>query len=112
MGLVGPFQGPINSICRMVRGRYPRLSYSRPFQGACPCNGNLPASTNEAPDVAWILTPLDRPGWSECSDRMLYSIPCSPAVSSCCISAFCQLESGLYFFIALARTSVLLPRSF
>ncbi len=58
MGLVGPFQGPINSFCRMVRGRYPRQSYPRPFQGACPRNGNLPASTNEAPDVAWILTPV------------------------------------------------------
>jgi len=36
----------------------------------------------------------------------------SPVVSSCCSSAFCQLELGLYSFIALARASVFLPRSF
>ncbi len=36
----------------------------------------------------------------------------SPAVSSCCSPAFCQLESGLYSFMALARTPVFLPRSF
>src|SRR6266478_304813 len=32
----------------------------------------------------------------------------SPAVSSCCSPAFCQLESGLYSFMALARTPVFL----
>ncbi len=36
----------------------------------------------------------------------------SPAVSCCCSSDFCQLELGLYSFMALARTSVFLPRSF
>ena len=36
----------------------------------------------------------------------------SPAVSSDSSSAFCQLELGLYSFMALARTSVFLPRSF
>jgi hypothetical protein len=58
MGFVGPFQGPINSSCRMVRpaaqsapslklwsvsdlraagrGRCPRLSYPRPFRAAGP----------------------------------------------------------------------------
>src|SRR5271157_410835 len=41
-----------------------------------------------------------------------YLVFCSPAVSSCWSSAFCQLELGLYSFMALARTSVFLPRSF
>jgi hypothetical protein len=30
----------------------PTAKLLTPFQGACPRNGNLPASTNEAPDVA------------------------------------------------------------
>ena len=41
-----------------------------------------------------------------------YLVCWSPAVSSCSSSAFCHLESGLYSFIALARASVFLPRSF
>jgi hypothetical protein len=41
-----------------------------------------------------------------------YLLCCSPAVSSDSSSAFCQLELGLYSFMALARTSVFLPRSF
>jgi hypothetical protein len=36
---------------------------------------------------------------------------CSLAVS-CCSSAFCQLESGLYSFIAFPRMAVFFPRSF
>jgi len=36
----------------------------------------------------------------------------SPAVSTACSSALFQPEEGLYSFIALARTSVFLPRSF
>ena len=40
-----------------------------------------------------------------------YLVFCSLALASCS-SAFCQLESALYSFIALARTSVFLPRSF
>jgi len=42
----------------------------------------------------------------------VYLFCCSPADSSCSSSPFCQLELGLYSFIALARTSVFLPRSF
>ena len=41
-----------------------------------------------------------------------YLVFCSPAVSSCCSSVFCQLELGLYSCMALARTSVFLLRSF
>ena len=36
----------------------------------------------------------------------------SPADSSACSSALFQLELGLYSFVALARASVFLPRSF
>jgi hypothetical protein len=41
-----------------------------------------------------------------------YLVFCPPAVSSCCSSAFCQLELVLYSFSDLARASVFLPRSF
>ena len=42
----------------------------------------------------------------------LYLAFWSSVVSSCTSSAFCQLEFGLYSFMALARASVFLPRSF
>jgi hypothetical protein len=42
----------------------------------------------------------------------LYLVFYSPEVFSCWSSSFCQLELGLYSFMALARTSVCLPRSF
>jgi hypothetical protein len=32
-----------------------------------------------------------------------YRVDCPVAASSCCSSSFCQLESGLYSFVALAR---------
>ena len=47
-------------------------------------------------------------------DRLRYFLPLafgSAAISSCSL-VFCQLESGLYSFMPLARTSVFLPRSF
>jgi hypothetical protein len=52
MGLVGRFQGPIHSSCRIRPWALPTAKLPAPFQGACPRNGNLAASTNEAPDVA------------------------------------------------------------
>jgi hypothetical protein len=63
MGLVGPFQGPIDYSCRMVRGRCPRLCCQRPFRAhqahvphtsaERPVQGQACA---EAPDVAQIHT--------------------------------------------------------
>ncbi len=44
--------------------------------------------------------------------EFLYLVFCASAVSSCSSSAFCQLEFGLYSFMALARATVFLPRSF
>jgi hypothetical protein len=47
-------------------------------------------------------------------DPLRYFLPLafgSAAISSCSL-VFCQLESGLYSFRPLARTSVFLPRSF
>jgi hypothetical protein len=32
MGLVGPFQGPINSSCGIVRGALPTATLPAPFQ--------------------------------------------------------------------------------
>jgi hypothetical protein len=63
MGLVGPFQGPIHSTlsdgppCGPEPSgggpwALPTAKLLTPFQGACQCSANLPASTNEAPDVA------------------------------------------------------------
>jgi hypothetical protein len=46
--------------------------------------------------------------WKDC----LYWFFCSLTASSGSSSAFCQLELGLYSFIALATTAVFLPRSF
>ena len=48
--------------------------------------------------------------WS--TPNRAYLVFCSPAVSTCFASAFCQLELALYSFIALAKASVFLPRSF
>src|ERR1700693_2143024 len=41
----------------------------------------------------------------------LYLVSCFSADCSCCSLAFAHLESGLYSFMALARTSVFSPRS-
>ena len=40
-----------------------------------------------------------------------YLALCPSAASSCWSSSFCQVESGLYIFIALAKIAVCLPRS-
>ncbi len=59
------------------------------------------------------VNPAVNPTSCECSGQnAVYLVFCSAAVSSCRSSAFCQVELGLYSFIALARTSVFLPRSF
>ena len=39
MGGVGPFQGPVDSLCRIARGRCPRLRCQRPFRAQ---SGNTP----------------------------------------------------------------------
>jgi hypothetical protein len=67
------------------------------------------AEGSESADVTADLVAVAR---SSRKNLNFYLVFGSPAVSSCCSSAFCQLESGLYSFMALARTPVFLPRSF
>jgi hypothetical protein len=76
-------------------------------------NGTLAEQTdvlwNGLPETMWAprtTHPLRQ------RQNAVYLVFCSPAVCSCCSSAFCQLELELYSFMALARTSVFLPRSF
>jgi hypothetical protein len=49
--LMGPFQGLINSLLSDGPGALPTARLRVHVQGAWPGNGNLPASTDEAPDV-------------------------------------------------------------
>ncbi len=67
------------------------------------------AEDSESADVTADLVAVVR---SSRKSLNFYLVFGSPAVSSCCSPAFCQLESGLYSFMALARTPVFLPRSF
>src|SRR5260370_40187983 len=60
------------------------------------------------------LGPMTGTATGSLRDRLRYLLPLafgSAAISSCSL-VFCQLESGLYSFMPLARTSVFLPRSF
>ena len=62
-----------------------------------------------------LIGVLEDASWSlrrESVRKPFYLVSCLAAVSSCWSSSFCQVGSGLYSFMALARTSVFLPRSF
>src|SRR5271167_3467781 len=58
MGLVGPFQGPINSSCGTVRGRCPRLSYPLPFRAPAYAMATYPRRPMQRLTLHRFLCPL------------------------------------------------------
>jgi hypothetical protein len=104
-------EGIVNPVVVMeahvIANEPPQISFVWRDDGRESLGGSFP------PSVPQSVTP----NWQE-FDGACTAIAClllgflHAASSSCCSSAFCQLELGLYSFIALARPSVLLPRSF
>src|ERR1017187_5843423 len=102
----------LDNVCRPAPQRLQGVPFGPSFRLG-PMNGITHARGNRAPGRT-ISRGRDLPRKDEASLRKdcLYWFFCSLTASSGSSSAFCQLELGLYSFIALAATSVFLPRSF
>jgi len=80
----------------------------------------LPVPQAFGPAVTWMASAsamsqeFGKGSGYDCSAFALtvYLASWSSAVSPCISSTLCQLESGLYSFMLLARASVFFPRSF
>src|SRR6267378_5968981 len=73
----------------------------------------IPANTDSQPQRRHLIEQTTGAAMASIRDPVyFFLLAFSTGAVSCCSSVFCQLESGLYSFMPVARTSVFLPRSF